>query len=131
MPKRKRASEEELALLHQQVSHALHADDNSKALLLLDKLIAGGDKSCQCLVVRCFVLIALAGDKASSARLPKALADAEAAKNLDAASPIGCFCLGKVLSAQKKPFEAEVEALKGLRACAALPSSSDDDPPPT
>jgi len=127
MPKRKRASEEELALLHQQVSHALHADDNSKALLLLDKLIAGGDKSCQCL----FVLIALAGDKASSARLPKALADAEATKNLDAGSPIGCFCLGKVLSAQKKPFEAEVEALKGLRACAALPSSSDDDPPPT
>ena len=43
--------------------------------------------------------MALAGDNPQSARLPKAVSDAEQVKKFDATSPVGNLCLAKALLA--------------------------------
>ena len=70
MPKkRKRFSEAEVTDLRAVAVAALTTEgDYPKALRALDKIVAAGDKSCQCLVLRCATLLALAGDNPQSAR---------------------------------------------------------------
>ena len=126
MPKRKRVSHVEITALRKEAIAALEAEnDHPKALRVLDKLVAGGDSSCQCLFIRSSLLVTLAGNNPKSARLPKAIADAERVQKLDEHSPLGHYCMARALAAQDNPFGAEVESLKGLRACASLPVVSD------
>ena len=63
----------------------------------------------------------------SSARLPKAIKDAERACELAPGTPHGYLCLADASSALDDPFAAEVACIEGLRAMLGVGNDADAD----
>ena len=120
MPKRKRKLDAAGIAETRATALASVAEQNfAAALRALDRLISSGDVAPECLLLRSVAQLALSEGKITSARLPKALKDAETACKRAPMMPEARLAMARVLLAQGDPFGAEIACVHGIRRAAA------------